>query len=314
MKLFQICIEVLLQIVTIPIEYSRKEIFMKKLLITTLLTFVSCLCLKANAMLVVDYLGPTATSPLGVERNLLINNDDGGEYDIAVRPLENALVRTDGEVRIPLEYVYINNTHEDIYMRDNEYSTIFKRLSMDGMSRNMVAKVRNYGVVPAGVYNLSFEIQAVDSDTRLVKTTSSFNLQFIVPVEQKIGFHSQKPRINVSVADAFAINKKISAENNPQVYVTSNSDWVLVLRNDFKGEQPGDFYVRTVAASANVQERLQDRVKIEEGKEIIIARGKAPANNEYIAVEYSVEGYNGQILKPGNFTNSMKYILREDRQ
>ena len=59
---------------------------MKKTFITTLLAFVSCLFLKADAMIVVDYLGPTVASPMGVERNLIINSDVGGEYDIAVRP------------------------------------------------------------------------------------------------------------------------------------------------------------------------------------------------------------------------------------
>lgn len=286
---------------------------MKKTFITTLFILLSCLCLKADAMLAVDYLGPTSTSPLGVERTLIINDSTGGEYDIAVRPLDDALVSNDGEVRIPLQYVFINNTHEDLFMRYNEYSTIFKRVELGGMSRNMVAKVRNYGVVPAGIYNLNFEIQMVDSDTREVMETGSFNLQFVVPVEQKIGFHSQKPMINVGVEEAFATNKKITSENNPQVYVTSNADWVLLLRNDYSGEQPGYYYVRTVGASPNVRERLQDRVRLEEGKEIIIAKGKAPANNEYVSVEYSVEGKDGQILTPGEFANHMRYILRQDR-
>ena len=314
MKLFQIYIDILLQIVTIRIGYPKKDyFFMKKTFITTLLMLVSCMFLKADAMIVVDYLGPTASYPMGVERNLIINSDDGGDYDIAVRPLDDALVRSDGEVRIPLEHVYINNTHEDIFMRYNEYSTVFKSLEMNGMSKNMVAKVRDYGVVPAGVYNLNFEIQAVDAETRNVVTTSSFNLQFIVPVEQKLGVPGQKPRINVDVKDAFAVNKKIVSETNPQVYVTSNTDWVLVLRNDYSGEQPGYYYVRTVSASPNVTQRLQERVRVEEGKEIIIARGKAPANNEYVSVEYSVEGMDGQILKPGDFKTGMKYILRQYR-
>ena len=88
---------------------------------------------------------------------------------------------------------------------------------------------------------------------------------------------------------------------------------MLSLKNDYNDEQPGYYYVRTVAASPNVRERLQDRVRVEEGKEIIIAKGKAPANNEYVAVEYSVEGKDGKILKPGDYHNHMKYILRQDR-
>ena len=285
---------------------------MKKLKLLTAI-FAMFMAQQVYAMIAVDYLGPTASFPTGVERNLIINSSDSGEYDIAVRPLEDALVRNDGKVRIPLEYLYINNTHEDIYMRNNEFSTIFKRITMGGMAQSMIAKVRGYGVVPAGVYNLNFEIQAIDSDTGIVKNSSNFNLQYIVPVEQKISLHSQKPRIHVGSNDAFATNKIIPAENCPQVYINSNTDWVLLLRNDYLGDQPGNYYVRTVGASANVRERLQDRVRIEEGKEIIIAKGKAPANNEYVSVEYAVEGKDGHIIKPGDFTNSMRYILREDR-
>lgn len=287
---------------------------MKKTFITLLLAFVSCLFLKAEAMIVVDYMGPTAATPLGVERNLIMNSDDGGEYDIAVRPLDDALVRNDGDVRIPLEYIFINNTREDVFMRYNEFSTIFRNVTLGGLTRNMVAKVRNYGVVPAGVYNLNFEIQAVDSQTREVAMTSSFNLQLVVPAIQNLDFRSQKPMINVGVEDAFAVNKKITSETNSQIYITSNADWILLLRNDTTEEQPGYYYVRTVAGSANVLERLQDRVRVEEGKEIIIARGKAPANNEYVAVEYSVEGKEGQILKPGTYNNHMRFILREDKR
>lgn len=278
-----------------------------------MLILLSFICLRAEAMIAVDYVGPTSSTPLGVERTLIINSNDNGEYDIAVRPLEDALVRNDGQVRIPIEYLYINNTHEDIYMRRDEYSTVFKRLTMGGVSRNMTAKVRGYGAVPAGVYNLNFEIQAVDPDTRIVKFTSSFNLQFVVPIEQKISFRSERPRITVNVNDAFASNKKIASETNPQVFIDSNTDWVLLVRNDYVEEQPGYFYVRTVSASPNVNERLQERVRLEEGKEIVIAKGKAPATNEYVAVEYSVEGKDGKHLKPGEYNNRLKYILREDR-
>lgn len=271
------------------------------------------MALQADATVVIDTLGPTTTYPTGVERNYIINSNESGEYDIAIRPLDDALVRNDGKVRIPLEYLFINNTREDIYMRFNEFSTIFNRITLGGFAQSMIVKVRDYGVVPAGYYNMNFEVQAIDSDTRIVKSTSNFNLQFIVPVEQKIGFQAQKPRINVDINEVFKKNKMIPSENSPQVYVNSNTDWVLLLRNDNTADQPGDYFVRTVGASANVRERLQDRVKIEEGKEIVIAKGKAPANNEYVSVEYSVIGKDGERLKPGEYTNKMRYILREDR-
>ena len=278
-----------------------------------MLAFAGCLFLKADAMIVVDYLGPTASYPMGVERNLVINSDEGGEYDIAVRPLDDALVRNDGKVRIPLQYLYINNTHEDIFLRYDEFSTIFRRITLGGIPGSMIARVRDYGMVPAGVYNLNFEIQGVDPDTRVVKLTSNFNLQLIVPVEQKFGYKSERSRINVGMNDVFARNKKIASDINPQIYINSNTDWVMLLRADNLDGQPGNFYVRTLSASGNVKSRLQERVRVEEGKEIVIARGNAPANNEYVTVEYSVEGKDGGHLKPGEYLNRMRYILREDK-
>ena len=93
---------------------------MKKTLITTLLLMTGCLCLKANAGLVVmDYQGDTVVHQNSIERNLLINCNDDGAYDIAIRPLEDAMTSSDGKVSIPLENVYINNTREDVYMRYN---------------------------------------------------------------------------------------------------------------------------------------------------------------------------------------------------
>ena len=286
---------------------------MKKKLITMMLAFAGCLFLKADAMIAVDYLGPTASYPMGVERNLIINSDDGGDYDIALRPLDDALVRNDGKVRIPLQYLYINNTHEDIFLRYDEFSTIFRRITMGGIPASMIARVRGYGMVPAGVYNLNFEIQAVDPDTRVVQMSSNFNLQFIVPVEQKFGYQTERSRINVGMNDVFAVNKKIASDINPQIYINSNTDWVMLLRPDFSGEQPGYYYVRTLGGSGNVTYRLQERARIEEGKDIVLAKGKAPANNEYVTVEYSVEGKNGEHLKPGEYINRMRYILREDK-
>ena len=73
----------------------------------------------------------------------------------------------------------------------------------------------------------------------------------------------------------------------------------------------GNYYIRTVTASANVGERLQERVLLQEGKEIILAKGKAPANNEYVSVEYSVETKDGKFLPAGNYDNKVRYILRE---
>lgn len=286
---------------------------MKKAFITTIILFTSLVCLKADAGLVImDYNGETVVRPNLVERNLLINSNDGGEYDIAVKPLDDALVRTDGEVRIPLQYVYLNNNREDIFMRYNEYSTIFRRAIMGGIAKNVVLKVRDYGMIPAGVYNLNIEIQTVDPDTSTVNGTSTFNLQLIIPKTQDISFHGETAQISVGTKDAFS-KGKIKTDTNPMLYINSNSDWIVTLDTTDFGETAGNYYIRTVAASSNVQQRLQERVLIEPGKEIIIARGKAPANNEYVSIECSVEGKGGKVLKAGSYVNNLDFVITEDR-
>lgn len=286
---------------------------MKKNIITLLVLIAASFCMKVYAGIVVmDYNGETIVRPNSVERNLLINCNDSGEYDVAIRPIEDAFVRSDGEVRIPLNYVYVNNNREDIFMRYNEYSNIFHHVTFGGIPQNLILKVRDFGMVPAGVYNLNVEIQAVDSDTSEVAATSTFNLQLIVPTVQEISLSGENVEINVGTKDAF-INKKITTETNPILHINSNCDWILILDTTNFGESEGNYYIRTISASSNINERLQERVLIEPGREIIIAKGKAPANNEYISIECSVEGKDGKILRAGNYINNLDFIIDEDR-
>ena len=282
---------------------------MKKILLT-MLTAVT-FCVPANAALIImDYQGETIVRPQSVERNLIINSDDGGMYNIAIRPLEDSLRSADGNVSIPLDKVYINNTREDVYLRYNEYSNLLDNVTMGGVAKNLTAKIRDYGMVPAGTYGLNFEIQATDIQTQQV-TTSMFNLQFIVPTVQEINLYNEVPKILLSANDAFNKSKKVSNETSPMIYINSNCDWELALNADNFGDSIGDYYVRTVSASSNVGERLLERVLIQPGNEIVIAKGKAPANNEFVSVEYSLESKDGKFIPAGNYENRVKYILRE---
>ena len=283
---------------------------MKKLLITALFAF--CLSAPSEAsFVIVDYQGDTVVRQQNIERNLIINSDDGGVYNIAVRPLDDAVRSSDGKVSIPLNNLYINNTREDVYLRYNEYSNIFDGLTMGGVAKNMTAKIRDFGMVPAGTYSINFEVQATDVDTNQIASTTTFNLQFIVPTMQEISLHGEVPRITVGASDAFNKNKKVTHETSPLVYINSNCDWELSVNADNFGDRAGNYYIRTVTASANVGERLQERVLLQEGKEIILARGKAPANNEYVSVEYSIETKDGRFIPAGNYDNKVRYILRE---
>ena len=283
---------------------------MKKLLITALFAF--CLSAPSEAsFVIVDYQGDTVVRQQNIERNLIINSDDGGVYNIAVRPLDDAVRSSDGKVSIPLNNLYINNTREDVYLRYNEYSNIFDALTMGGVAKNMTAKIRDFGMVPAGTYSINFEVQATDVDTNQIASTTTFNLQFIVPSLQEISLHGEVPRITVGAYDAFNKNKKITNETSPLVYIKSNCDRDLSVNADNFGDRAGNYYIRTVTASANVGERLQERVLLQEGKEIILAKGKAPANNEYVSVEYSVETKDGKFIPAGNYDNKVRYILRE---
>lgn len=285
---------------------------MKKSFLSLFLFFVLCSQAQAS-MIIVDYQGDTVVRQKNVERNLIINSDDDGVYDIAVRPMESELVSSDGNVRIPLENVYINNTREDVYLRYNEYSNLFKDLTMGGVAKNMTAKIRDYGMVPAGVYNLNFEVQATDSETQTIASMSTFNLQFIVPVIQDINLNGEMPRITAGASDAFDPQKRIVNEVSPSIQINSNSDWELAVNCDSLGETKGNYYIRTVTATSNVFERLQERVLLEPGKEIILAKGKAPADNESVTVEFSISSVDGKYIPAGNYENRVRYILREVR-
>ena len=95
------------------------------------------------------------------------------------------------------------------------------------------------------------------------------------------------------------------------IYIRSNTDWILSLDTTDFGDMAGNYFVRTVSASSGVTNRLQERALITPGREIILARGKAPANNEFVSVEFSVENPDGKLIPAGNYQNRVKYILRE---
>lgn len=289
--------------------------YMKRILITSIFLLLFAFSVKAQAsMVIMDYQGDTVVHPYGVERNLLLNSDDRTAVDIAVRPIDMFLSSNDGKVQIPLENFFINNNSEDVYMRYNEYSYLFRNIVMGGVAQNITARIKNYGMVPAGIYNLLLEVQTIDAETQAVIFNTNFNLQFIVPSVQTMSFHNEKPRISIGTENAFVKNKKIASNTSPMLYINSNKDWILTLNTDNLDNTVGNFYIRTISASTNVTERLQERVLLLPHKEIVIAKGKAPSNNEYVSIEYSVESKDGKIFPAGNFKNRFRYILSEDRE
>ena len=286
---------------------------MKKVLLTTILMFALTYTGADASMVMIDYIGETHVTPNNIERTLIVNSDDGRAYDIAIRPLEESVTNADGSVSIPLEYLFINNTKEDVYLKYNEYSNLFWGAEMDGVPKNMTAKIKNYGIVPAGTYSILFELQATDIQTGNI-VMSSFNMQFIVPIVHELNTYSDNPKINIGAGEVFKTSQKIANEVSPMVYIRSNTDWILSLDATDFGDSVGTYYVRTIAGSSKVTSRLQERALITPDREIILARGKAPAENEFVAVEFSVENPAKGALKAGNYTNRVKYILREGRE
>lgn len=283
---------------------------MKKLLLSSLI-LLGCFYPASASVVIMDYQGSTVVRDYNIERNLILNSDDDTEYNIAIKPLSDGLIRTDNDLTIPLSNVYINNTHEDVYMRYNEYSNVLYNAIMGGVPKNLTAKVRDFGMVPAGTYNLPIEIQATDIESNSIVSSNVFNLQFVVPVTQAMSFNLETPTIEVGSSDVFVPSKKVSMVTPQIIYINSNCDWTLSVNTDNLGDTVSNYYVRTISASSNINERLQDRVLLEPSKEIVIAKGKAPASNETITVEYSLENKDSGIIPAGNYMNKIKYILRE---
>jgi len=285
---------------------------MKKLLLTTIISaFLSCASANA-AMISVDYIGETYVTSNNIERSLIVNSDDGSFYNIAIRPLEEAITSSDGKTSIPLEYLFFNNTKEDVYVKYNEYSNIFFGAEMDGVPRNMTVKVKDYGVVPAGTYTILLEVQATSIETEEIASTVSFPLQFVVNPVHSLTTYAESPKITLNTSNVFAKNKKISTDIAPIVYIRSNTDWVLYLDTKNFEESKEKWFVRTISASSKVTSRLQEPALIVPGgSEIILARGVAPADNEHVAVEFSIENPQEGVLEAGEHPFKIRYILRE---
>ena len=119
---------------------------MKRLLLTTFTAFALACVPTESSMVIFDYIGETYVTPNNIERTLLVNSDDGKSYNVAVRPLEEAITSHDGKTSIPLEYLFINNTREDVYFKYNEFSNVLWHQDNDGAPKNMTAKIKNCGI------------------------------------------------------------------------------------------------------------------------------------------------------------------------
>ncbi len=284
---------------------------MKKLLLTTILA-TALSCMQADAtMITIDYIGETYVTSHNIERSLIANSDDGTYYNIALKPLEESITNGDGSVSIPLEYLFINNSREDVYLKFQEYSNIFWGTEMNGVPRVMNAKIKNYGIVPAGTYSILFEVQAIDIETQEIAVTSSFNLQFIVPAVHELNTYNESPQIKFGAKDVFNKSAKVATETAPMIYIRSNTDWILSLDTTDFEDTNEKYYVRTLSSSGKVTSRLQEKALITPGKEIILAIGKAPAENDTVSIEYSVENPEEGVIRAGEYTKRLKYILRE---
>ena len=140
-----------------------------------------------------------------------------------------------------------------------------------------------------------------------------FNLRFVIQPKQEISIHGDAPVISVGASTIANKQPRIINQTSPMIYINSNTDWVLILKTDNYDNSQGNFYVRTVGASGNVMERLQERVLIQQGHDIILAKGKGPSNNEYVTVEYSIDNDAKNMKKAGTYLNKIRYSLKENR-
>ena len=304
----------MLQIVTIWIGYPERErFFMKKTLITTLILFAWTMFSPAFSAVEMDYQDTITTiTSLGVERKLIINSNDDSRYRIEVRSLANTVSNSSGTVEIPLANFVINNNTQDIDFIDSEFSTLYSNVTFNGVPQIVTAKIKDYGMVPMGTYNIGLQMQATNLDTSEI-TSTMFNLRLVVEKTQNIAITGSGSQFNMSASNALTKNARITNESNLPITVNSNCNWVLVLKTDAEfGTTPGNYYVRTIGGSSNVTQRLQENVLLEESKEIILAKGNAFSSNEEVDVQFTLESRDGEFIPAGNYNNRVKYLIRED--
>ncbi len=305
----------MLQIVTICVGCPKFETgFMKKKLITTLIVFTWTILCPSFAAVEMDYQDTTtAITSVGIERKLIINGNDDERYRVEIRPLQGYISNATGTAEIPLTKFVINNNIQDIDFIDNEFSTIFENVVFNNIPKLINAKIRDFGMVPMGTYNIGLQIQATNLDTGEIVSTM-FNLQFVVPKTQNIAITGSATEFNLSTSDILRKNARVNSNTTTPITINSNCDWILILKTDSDyGDVPGKYYVRTISGTSNVIQRLQENVVLEENKEIILAKGKAPSSNETVTIQYMLEGMDGKFIPAGSYNNKVKYLITEDR-
>ena len=289
---------------------------MKKVLLTSLIALMLSCAQAFAADMAVQYLTETLTNGNTISRNFTMRSSDGANYRIEMTPLDEAITSSDGTTTIPItnENFYVHNTREDVFFKFNEASLVTDGVDLDSESLSLMAVIKDYGIVPAGTYTLRMAIHATNLESNETIDTS-FNFEFIIPVDHVIGLGPDIPKISVSASDVFKKTDKITNESTSMINIRSNTDWILTLDARKMEEFQGKLYVRTTAGSDKVSSRLQEYALITPGtSEIILARGAAPAENEYVSVEYSMENPTEGAIPAGEYFYKVKYLLTEGQE
>ena len=291
---------------------------MKKVLLTSLIAFMlSCVQAFAADMAVQYTNDRTDISGNTIMRNFMMRSSDGANYRIEMTPIDEAITSTDGVTTIPIdnENFYIHNTKEDVFFKYNEASVVTDGVELDSESLNLMAVIKDCGIVPAGTYSLRMNIYAVNLESN-TEINTSFAFEFVIPKMHSLTSGSNEmPKISVSASGVFDKSNKILNDSASMVYINSNTDWVLTLNAKKMQDFDGKFYVRTTAASENVTSRLQEYALITPGtSEIILARGTAPADGEHVTVEFSIENPETGFIPAGEYYYNISYELTEGQE
>lgn len=221
-------------------------------------------------------------------------------------------------VRIPVSQVYLNDETDTFQLVYNSEVVLVNRVTIfiGVIQQPYNVRIPNAGNLPPGTYvaNLRFRLTQLG----ILNDIETFQMQFVIPTNQKISTITNPVNINFTVSDVFNPSASVVNAITPRVSLFSNTAWTAILDTTGIGTLKGNYYYQVVNATSGVNLASSAKTQILPNTQYTLATGNATvtqpvggvSTNQYMDIQYSAQNASAQFMPEGVFTNYVKYVMQ----
>lgn len=287
------------------------------ILFMALLSFTAENTSYASSFLKVTSIGPAIKSGGTTVQNITLNfKENSPDWKILVTALDDSLKNSfNPSKKLSLDNLVIENFNGDhiTVNEPNKPYTVGIGTEVGEISKNLVLRYKNNDADYPGTYTGYFQFNIVSSSGTSVNT---YNFSIEQPVNQKI--YTTNNTINMKIKSENALKKGFKQELDipSRLYISSNSDWKLILKSNKNINELLDLKFKILSCPSDIKKYFDaeysnipsDEFVLMEGGPTIDPTGKI-LETKAIEINYQINTKENEILPSGDFRFDADYTI-----